>query len=685
MGCCGSTEQGAKTRNVQAPQKAPPAQSRDVAASAPAPAPASAAAARQAEEAGQRAGVDALRASAVPDSPSKGLSLLRAAAGNSVEFSPKKVSTEPYDGQLPGTSGLRKKTRVFMQPNYLENFVQSVFDVLKEQGGSNFHGGKALVVSGDGRYHNTVAIQTIIKMAVANGVPKIWVGTDGLLSTPAVSAVIRSHGAGNGAFGGFILSASHNPGGIDEDFGIKYNCENGGPAPEKVTNAVAKRAQEIREYLSADGQDIDVSRTATYAISVREEGRTTTLDVFDAAEDHVKVLKQQFDFEEIGTFLRSGFSIVYDCMHGVQGPYARKVFLEEFGLPASSMIHLEPREDFGGKESAHKGHADPNLTYAVGLVKAMGLTAKGTKAEDAPASIPDFGAAADGDADRNMICGKQFFVSPSDSLAIIADHAEDIPGLRGLRGCARSMPTSGALDRVAQNKGYKFFEVPTGWKFFGNLMDSGDDRYFPGKPSFTPFLCGEESFGTGSSHVREKDGLWAALAWLQILAKKPAGTSVEDVVKAHWRKYGRNYYTRYDYEGVDLDNAKEMMAMMTRETEDADVLSKYAEYDLERADMFCYEDPVDGSISKNQGIRWIKKDGSRIIFRLSGTGTAGATVRLYLEQYVAPDAPEEDLYKQAADVTRDLAVHAAALSKFSEYFPEIKKDEAGIPTPTVMT
>lgn len=675
MGCCGSQENN-KQGQVQ---NARPIKSTSAAKKAPAQTEQGGGA----EAASGTHGVAVLRESAAPDSPSKGLSLLRAAASKSVKMTMKSVRTEPHEGQKPGTSGLRKKTRVFMQPNYLENFVQSVFDVLKEQGGDNFHQGLALVVSGDGRYHNKVAIQTIIKMAVANGVSKIWVGTNGLLSTPAVSAVIREHGGSRGAFGGFILSASHNPGGIDEDFGIKYNCGNGGPAPEKVTNAIAARTQEINEYFTCEGLPVDISRPETYSLELDEQKRSARLDVFDAAADHVAVLEQQFDFAAIKRLLTSdGFRMVYDCMHGVQEPYARRVFLEIFGLSESVLLNFESREDFGGKESAHKGHADPNLTYAVSLVKAMGLTKSGAPTAGSLGYIPDFGAAADGDADRNMICGKQFFVSPSDSLAIIADHAEDIPGLRGLKGCSRSMPTSGALDRVAEAKGYKFFEVPTGWKFFGNLMDSGIEPEFAGKPQYSPFLCGEESFGTGSSHVREKDGLWAALAWLQILAVKPAGTSVQDVVEAHWKKYGRNYYTRYDYEGVDLPAAKEMMEYMKAETQSSDVLEKYAKYDLRECDMFCYEDPVDGSVSENQGIRWIKNDGSRIIFRLSGTGTAGATVRLYLEQYVDE---ESKLYDQSSIVTRELAKAAMELSDFRKLFPSVAVDESGIAVPTVMT
>eukprot|EP01062_Namystynia_karyoxenos_P032222 TRINITY_DN2377_c0_g2_i1.p1 TRINITY_DN2377_c0_g2~~TRINITY_DN2377_c0_g2_i1.p1 ORF type:complete len:656 (+),score=166.30 TRINITY_DN2377_c0_g2_i1:73-1968(+) len=610
-------------------------------------------------------------------------------------FAIREVATMPKEGQKPGTSGLRKKTRVFMQKDYLENFVQSVFDVLQEDAAAWAKmSPKALVVSGDGRYWNQAAIQVIIKMAVANGVQKVWVGTDGLLSTPAVSAVIRNHEEGSGAFGGFILSASHNPGGVDADFGIKYNCENGGPAPERITDAIAKRTTTIDTYKICEGPTIDIHRPGTtYIGDGTDFGRMATIEVFDCTDDHVRVLKWCFDFPAIKKFVNHPrFEMVYDCMNGVQGPYAKRVFCSEFGLSPACLLHADPLEDFGGPRSAHHGHADPNLKHAKGLTRRMGILPDGRPVSSAPPSggdWPSFGAAADGDADRNMICGAQFFVSPSDSLAVICDNADCIPAFRGgLRGCARSMPTSMALDRVAKEKGVPCFEVPTGWKFFGNLMDSGNKDYFPTTPNYCPFLCGEESFGTGSNHVREKDGMWAVLAWLQILASrnahKGAGdalVSVRDICREHWRKYGRNYYCRYDYEGVDEKLAKDMMAEMKQMTKRPLTENSTDGFELEMADMFRYEDPVDGSVSENQGIRWIMEDGSRIVFRLSGTGTAGATIRLYLEQYVPPDG---NLDEHPPDVVKGLARRAMELSRIPERFG-MATGADGIAPPTVIT
>eukprot|EP01065_Artemidia_motanka_P007505 TRINITY_DN1373_c0_g2_i1.p1 TRINITY_DN1373_c0_g2~~TRINITY_DN1373_c0_g2_i1.p1 ORF type:complete len:627 (+),score=179.98 TRINITY_DN1373_c0_g2_i1:68-1948(+) len=606
-----------------------------------------------------------------------------------VSFSVVSVSSRPFDGQKPGTSGLRKRTRVFMQEHYLENFVQSVFDVIKADPSWPAMSKQALVISGDGRFYNDVAIQTIIKMAVANGVQRIWIGLDGLLSTPAVSAVIRHRDGGGEAFGGFILSASHNPGGIDEDFGIKYNCENGGPSPEKVTNAIAERTKEIRVYNTCSGPDVDIHHTG---VTLVDDGahRMAEVEVFDCTDDHVRILKECFDFDQIRRLVSDPrFTMVYDCMNGVQGPYAKRVFCGELGLSSGCLLHAQSMEDFGGPSSDHRGHADPNLKHAVGLRKAMGLQESGKPLEPRTGSelkYPTFGGAADGDADRNMICGDQFFVSPSDSLAIICANSDLIPQFaEGLQGCARSMPTSGAIDRVAQAKRLAFFEVPTGWKFFGNLMDSGSS-YFPSGPNYCPFLCGEESFGTGSSHIREKDGLWAVLAWLQILAAKNGGgdgelVGVRDVCVEHWETYGRNYYARYDYEGVDDRLAKDMMSEMQAMTQDPLERHSTADFTVSKADMFCYEDSVDGSRSDNQGIRWIMADGSRIIFRLSGTGTAGATIRLYLEQYVGPDG---DLAQHPADVVKALAVRAMQLSRIPERFG-IEVDADGIAKPTVVT
>mmetsp|Transcript_20452 Transcript_20452/g.42799 ORF Transcript_20452/g.42799 Transcript_20452/m.42799 type:complete len:608 (+) Transcript_20452:80-1903(+) len=589
---------------------------------------------------------------------------------NDVTLSVKTVPTEPIAGQAPGTSGLRKKTKVFMEGNYLANYVQSVFNTLIEenvpvQGGT-------LVVSGDGRYWNPEAIQIIIKIAFANGVGRVWCGTDGMLSTPATSAVIRGRGYGFEPFGGFICSASHNPGGINDDFGIKYNCENGGPAPEKLTNKMLEWTGKIKEYKSVDGlPTLDLTKPAIYKLADK------VVEVFDCVEDHLKLLKQCFDFASIKRLLtRPDFTIVYDSMSGVQGPYAKRIIEEELGAAPGSCTNAVPKPDFGGPESAWHGHADPNLTYAVELVATMGLNKEGQKISSSK-PIPSFGAAADGDADRNMILSSQFFISPSDSLAMIVDNADLIPQFRaGLKGCARSMPTSGALDLVAKAKGIECFEVPTGWKFFGNLMDSGT-QYFPDKQTYTPFICGEESFGTGADHVREKDGMWAVLAWLQILAKKTeqAGklVSVEDVANEHWKTYGRNYYARYDYEGVDKAKAEQMMKMMSDKSGKL-VGQTFGNMKIKINDVFEYNDPVDGSVSKNQGVRFIFEDGSRIIFRLSGTGVAGATVRLYLEKYTPPRG---NLGMHQFDVVKPLADVALQLSSLKSY--------TGRDKPTVIT
>jgi phosphoglucomutase len=588
--------------------------------------------------------------------------------GGSLEVST--LTTAPIEGQKPGTSGLRKKTKTFMEGYYLHNFVQSVFNALFDSGVPVVGG--TLVVSGDGRYWNKEAIQIIIKIAFANGVKRIWCGTGGLLSTPATSCVIRDRGGGGEPFGGFICSASHNPGGITEDFGIKYNGENGGPAPELMTDKMVVHTSTIKEIKMCEKvPTVDIANKAVYTIGDR------IIEVFDCVEDHESTLKKCFDFDQIGRLIkRDDFTFVYDCMSGVQGPYAKGILEKTLGGKPGSCINADPKEDFGGPESAWHGHADPNLTYAVVLVKTMGLNAKGEKI-DPGAPIPLFGAAADGDADRNMILGSQFFVSPSDSLAMIVANCDLIPQFKsGLKGCARSMPTSGALDRVAEKKGLPYFEVPTGWKFFGNLMDSGTS-YFPGKPSYTPFICGEESFGTGADHVREKDGMWAVLAWLQILAAKTekAGKLVvpEDVAVEHWKEYGRNYYARYDYEGVDKAKAEEMMKMMGDQT--GQLAGKSVQgMEIKTNDVFEYTDPVDGSVSKNQGQRFIFSDGSRIIFRLSGTGVAGATVRLYLEKYVAPSG---DLKQDPFEVIKPLSLIAFELSKLQEY--------TGRDTPSVIT
>ncbi|TYH31376.1 hypothetical protein ES288_A01G168600v1 [Gossypium darwinii] len=580
-------------------------------------------------------------------------------------FKVSKVSTTPIDGQKPGTSGLRKKVKVFIQPHYLQNFVQSTFNALTPEKVR----GATLVVSGDGRYFSKDAIQIIIKMSAANGVRRVWVGQNGLLSTPAVSAVIRERVGvdGSKANGAFILTASHNPGGPHEDFGIKYNMENGGPAPEAITDKIFENTKTITEYLIAeDLPNIDIS-TIGVANFLGPEGQFD-VEVFDSAGDYVKLMKSIFDFELIRKLLSSSkFTFCYDALHGVAGAYAHRIFVEELGAQESSLLNCVPKEDFGG------GHPDPNLTYAKELVARMGLGKS-----DSAVDPPEFGAAADGDADRNMILGKRFFVTPSDSVAIIAANAVDaIPYFSsGLKGVARSMPTSAALDVVAKNLNLKFFEVPTGWKFFGNLMDAG-----------LCSICGEESFGTGSDHIREKDGIWAVLAWLSILAFKNKENlngdklvTVEDIVRQHWAIYGRHYYTRYDYENVDAGAAKDLMACLVKLQSSLDEINsivKGARSDVSNvvnADEFEYKDPVDGSVSKHQGIRFLFEDGSRLVFRLSGTGSEGATIRLYIEQY------EKDSSKTGRDSQGALAPLvevALKLSKMLEF--------TGRSAPTVIT
>lgn len=570
---------------------------------------------------------------------------------------PTVVATTPIDGQKPGTSGLRKKVKEFMTPNYLHNFVQSVLDAVKE-GGTNVSEG-TLVIGGDGRYFNPEAIQIIIKLAVANGVKRFWIGQDGLLSTPAVSAIIRERGPRwQKAFGAFILTASHNPGGPDEDFGIKYNCEHGQPAPASMTDAIYDNTTKISSYKICNNfPTVDLTKAGFTQVDAADGSGQIDIEVISSTDSHVALLKSIFDFAAIKALLdRPDFSMVYDTMHGVNGPYAKKVFMELFGQSEAVCMNAVPKSDFNG------GHADPNLTYAKELVAKMGLDRKGAKI-DVPASetIPDFGAAADGDGDRNMILGKQFFVSPSDSLAVIAANADAIPFFSsqgGLKGVARSMPTSGAVDLVAKDLNLNLFETPTGWKYFGNLMDSKD--LFGGE-DFTPFICGEESFGTGSNHVREKDGLWAVLAWLSILAQANTDATqplvtVEDIVTKHWKKYGRNYYARWDFEGADKAKANEMMDKMRADTE-KNTGRTVGKYTIAKADDFTYVDPVDGSVAKKQGLRFLLSDGSRVIFRLSGTAGSGATIRMYIEQYepkkidmVASDALA-DLIRLALDVS----------------------------------
>ena len=540
-----------------------------------------------------------------------------------------KVSTTPFEGQKPGTSGLRKAVTVFQQPHYLENFVQSIFDSLPELKG------KTLVLGGDGRYYNRQAIQTILKMASANGVGRVLVGCDGILSTPAASCLIR----GNNAYGGIILSASHNPGGENGDFGIKYNVTNGGPAPEKVTEAIFDRTLTIQEYFILESADINLNSQGSFKLGDMD------VEVVDSVKPYIELMESLFDFDLIKKLLTgSQFKMCMDSLHAVTGPYAKAIFEQKLGAPVGTVINGVPLEDFGG------GHPDPNLVYAKGLVDIL----FGDNA-------PDFGAASDGDGDRNMILGKHFFVNPSDSLAVITANAHLVKGYKeGLAGVARSMPTSAAVDRVAEKLGIDCYETPTGWKFFGNLLDADKAT-----------ICGEESFGTSSNHIREKDGLWAVLFWLNILAVR--GESVEQIVKSHWQTYGRNFYSRHDYEEVATEGANELVNRL-RSQFDTLVGKTYGKYTVQYADDFSYTDPVDGSVSRKQGVRIGFTDGSRIIFRLSGTGTKGATVRVYLESY------ESNSFKQDLDTQEALA----DLIQVAEDIAQIKK-YTNRDQPTVIT
>ncbi|WP_104664595.1 alpha-D-glucose phosphate-specific phosphoglucomutase [Ensifer adhaerens] len=511
------------------------------------------------------------------------------------------VTTTPYGDQKPGTSGLRKKVPVFQQKNYAENFIQSIFDSLE-----GFQG-ETLVIGGDGRFYNREVIQIAIKMAAANGFGRVLVGRGGILSTPAASNVIRKYKA----FGGIVLSASHNPGGPTEDFGIKYNIGNGGPAPEKITDAIFARSKVIDSYKISDAADINLDAEGTQEL----DGMTIT--VIDPVADYAELMESLFDFNAIRKMISGGFRVVFDAMSAVTGPYAKEIIEKRLGAPKGSVMNFIPLPDFGGH------HPDPNLVHARALYETM-------MAPDAP----DFGAASDGDGDRNLVIGRGIFITPSDSLAMLAANAHLAPGYaKGIAGIARSMPTSGAADRVAEKLGIGLYETPTGWKFFGNLLDEG-----------VATICGEESAGTGSNHVREKDGLWAVLLWLNILAARKE--SALDIVQKHWATYGRNYYSRHDYEEVDSDAANGLMANLREQLASLPGKS-FGALKVETADDFAYNDPVDHSVSKNQGIRILFEGGSRVVFRLSGTGTSGATLRVYIERF-EPDAARHGIDTQEA-------------------------------------
>ncbi len=524
------------------------------------------------------------------------------------------ISTTPFDGQKPGTSGLRKKVTTFQQPHYLENFVQAIFDTQTKLAGGT------LALGGDGRFYNREAIQVILRMAAANGVARVLVGKGGILSTPAASCIIRKYQTQ----GGIILSASHNPGGPSEDFGIKFNIDAGGPAPESVTNAIYQRTQTIDQYRIIEADLVDLDQIGEYRL---DEMR---VQVIDPVADYADLMASLFDFNAIHQLFNSGsFRMRFDAMHAVTGPYAVEILEHRLGAEPGTVMNGAPLEDFGG------GHPDPNLVHAHDLVE---LTSG--------AAGFDFGAASDGDGDRNMVLGRDFFVTPSDSLAVLAANAQQAPGYKqGISGVARSMPTSQAADRVAEALGVDCFETPTGWKFFGNLLDAGKIT-----------LCGEESFGTGSDHVREKDGLWAVLFWLNLIAVKRQ--SVAEIVRDHWRRFGRNYYTRHDYEGIDSEAAEGLVNHLH-------ILlpslpgKQLGGFKVAFADDFAYTDPIDGSVAEHQGIRIGFEDGSRIVLRLSGTGTQGATLRVYIEQYEADSArhnqPVQEALAPLILIARELA------------------------------
>ncbi|KAJ8655040.1 hypothetical protein O0I10_009247 [Lichtheimia ornata] len=543
----------------------------------------------------------------------------------------KTVPTQPYDDQKPGTSGLRKRVKVFQQQNYTENFIQSVLHAVENNGK-----GATLVVGGDGRYYLDEVMQVIIKFSVAAGVSKLIVPRHGLLSTPAGSHLIRKLKA----TGGIILTASHNPGGPDKDFGIKYNGRNGGPAPENVTDRVFQISKGINELRYADIPRISYDELGTQNVG------DMVIEVIDGIDDYVALMKEIFDFDEIKAFLQSNknFKVLFDGMHGVTGIYGERIFVQEFGLPPTSIMRSKPLPDFGGE------HPDPNLTYAHELV------------ERVEKEQIDFGAASDGDGDRNMVIGKNAFVSPCDSVAVIAHYAcEAIPYFRkqgGIRGLARSMPTSRALDLVAKKQGVECFEVPTGWKFFGNLMDAGRCS-----------ICGEESFGTGSDHVREKDGVWAILAWLSIVVhvnKTKPGTSIYDILQNHYKIYGRNFFSRYDYEEVDSRKANDLVENLRGLSGTSQLLGqKFGPFKVSKMDDFTYDDPIDNSVASHQGMRVMFEDGSRFVVRLSGTGSQGATVRLYVEKYSSDPSEYTEDTQKALKPLIDVALEITKLQHYT--------------------
>ncbi|KAF9477612.1 phosphoglucomutase [Pholiota conissans] len=558
------------------------------------------------------------------------------------------IPTKPFDGQKPGTSGLRKRVKIFQQPHYTENFVQSIFDSIAVKGST-------LVIGGDGRFFSPETVHTILKIGSANGVEKFIVGKDAILSTPAASNIIRKYKA----TGGILLTASHNPGGPDADFGIKYNVSNGGPAPENITNEIYEKTKTIKSYKVIDLPPLDLSKIGEFNYG------PTKVSIIDSVADYITLLESIFDFPLIKKFLdehESDFRVLFDGLHGVTGPYARALLINSFGLPESSIQNCTPLPDFGG------GHPDPNLTYAHTLVEAVEKNGI------------EFGAASDGDGDRNMIYGKGAFVTPSDSVAIIAHWADEIPYFKkgGVKGLARSMPTSKAIDLVAKKKGLEFFEVPTGWKFFGNLMDAGRLS-----------ICGEESFGTGSDHIREKDGLWAVIAWLNIIAAVNKNSpnkmiGINDLLQEFYTIYGRSFFSRYDYEEVTSEGAHALVAHLNKALKNGSLnntvhtaTSSSTAFTVSGLYDFEYKDPIDHSISKNQGQVITFTDGSRVVFRLSGTGSQGATVRMYVERYVSADAGAAALSKPAAEGLQSLIEVALEISKLKEFLGRDK--------PTVIT